>query len=95
MGQYINFTEVSIASRASIRRQGTRDKTPHAPDQLSNGCLGDPAPFLLECIGELGDVLWLVAPSPHTSPEDVPQMFNWRQVWALRWPWESYGSEKL
>ena len=28
---------------------------PHAPDQLLNGCLGDPVPFLLECISELVD----------------------------------------
>ena len=69
--------------------------TPHAPDEPPSGCLGDPAPFLLECIGELVDVLWLERTSPDTSPEDVAQIFDWRQVWGLRWPWESRDSAKL
>ena len=56
---------------------------------------GDPAPFLLESVSELVDVLWLVRPVSDLSPEDVPQMFNWRQVLGLRWPWESRDSEKL
>ena len=83
-GQYINFTAVSI-----------KTTTPHVPDKSPNGCLGDPAPFLFECISELADVLWLVRTSPDTSLGDVPQTFNWRQVWGLRWPWESHDSAKL
>ena len=51
--------------------------------------------ILLECISELVDVLWLVRPSRDTFPEDVPQMFDWRQVWGLRWPWENRDSVEL
>ena len=79
-GQYIKFTEVSIASVASIRRQAGETTTLRAPDEPPNGCLKDPALFLLEFIGELVDVLWLVMPSPDTSPADVPQLFNRRQA---------------
>ena len=94
-GQNINFTEVSIASRASIRRQELETTTPHAPDGPSGGCLGDPAPFLLEYISELVDVLWLVRSPPNTSPKVVPQLLNWRQGWGLRWSWESPDSSTL
>ena len=67
--------------------------TPHAFDKPPGGWLEDPEPFLLEYISEIVDVLWLVrpSPSPDTSPEVVPQMFNWRQVW----PWKSRDSAKL
>ena len=47
--QCINFTEVSIARRASIRRNAREKTTPHAPGEPPDGCLGDPVPFLLEC----------------------------------------------
>ena len=36
----------------------------------------DPAPFLLECISELVDVLWLVRTSPDASSVDVLPIFN-------------------
>ena len=57
--------------------------------------VGDPGPFLLECLSELVDVLWLVRPSPDMSLEDVPQMFNKRRVFGLHWPWDSRDSAKL
>ena len=79
-GQYINFTEASIASRASILRQARETTKPHAPGEPPNGCLGDPAAFLLECISELIDVLWFMRPSPDMSPEDVSQIVNWRRI---------------
>ena len=53
------------------------------------------APFVLKCISELGDVMWLVMPCLDTSPGDVPRKPNWKQVWGLRWPWESRDSAKL
>ena len=93
--QYINFTEVSIANRASLRRQARETTTPHAPVEPPPACLGGPAPFLLEWITELVDVLWLVRPSPDTFPENVPHMFYWRQVWGLHWLWKSHESAKL
>ena len=66
------------------------------PDQPPDGCLGDPAPFLLGFIMELVDALWLVRPSPDSSsPEDVQQMFKRRQVWGLRWPRKNRKSAKL
>ena len=71
MGQYINFTEVSMVSWAYIRRNARETTTPNVHDEPPNGCLGDLAPFLLECIRELVDVVWLVRPSrtrlPRTS----------------------------
>ena len=69
--------------------------TPRAPGEPTSGCLEDPTSFVLECISELIDVLLPVRPSPDTSPDNVPQMFDWRQVWGLCWPWESRDSVKL
>ena len=97
-GQYIKFTEVSIASVASIRRQAGETTTLRAPDEPPNGCLKGSAPFLLEFISELVDVselLWLVRPSSDTSAEDVSQTVSWRRVRGSRWPWESHDSAKL
>ena len=54
--------------RASIRHQARETTTPHAPDKPPSSCLENPAPFFLECICELVDVLWLVRPSPDTFP---------------------------
>ena len=88
----IHFIEV--ASRASICCQ-VQTTTLQAPDEPPSRWLGDPAPFLLECISELSDVLWLVKLSPDMSPKDVPQMFKWKRVWGLCWPWESHDYVKL
>ena len=93
-GLYINFTKVAIASRASTYHQVRKTMLPYAPDEPPSGCLGDPAPFFLEYISELVDVLWLVWPSLDASPKDVLQMFNWRQVLGLCWPWESCDTGK-
>ena len=66
-GQYINFTQVSTASRASIRRQTRETTPPRAADEPLSSFLEDLPPFLLQCISQLDDGLWLVRPSPDTS----------------------------
>ena len=55
--EYINFTEVSIASMASICCQTRETRTPHAADEPPNACLRDPAPLVLERTSKLVDVL--------------------------------------
>ena len=56
-GQYINFIEVSIANRGPFRHWPCETTSTCAPDEPPNGCLGDPAPFLLVCISKLVDDL--------------------------------------
>ena len=70
MGRYVDFTEVSMATRTSIRGQPRETTIARVPDEPPDSCL------LLERVSELVDVLWLVRLSPDTSPEDVPHMFN-------------------
>ena len=75
--------------------QGMPDENTSFSWWAAQWLLGDLVPFLLEYMSKLSDVLWLVKLSPDTYPKNVPQMFNWWQVWGLCWSWESHDSVKL
>ena len=90
---YINFTEISIANRASIRCQARETTTSDAPDEPPNVCLF--------AWGIRRHLSWSESANSLISYcfwgrlRTCPQMFNWKQVWGLPWTWESRDSAKL
>ena len=58
----------------------------HAVNQFPDGCPWYCPPFLLESCTKLDQVGGSWVPGVHPSTKNVPEMFNWGQVWGLRGP---------
>ena len=60
--------------------------SPHGVDKVSQHCLQDIEPFLLQQVEQLVAICgrWMVVPEPATK--DVPHVFDGRKVRGTSWP---------
>ena len=81
-----------LSSVASTCLYALSTTSGHAPDESTDGLLGDVLPDLYQGISQLLDSLWCDLAAADGTRHDVPEVLDWIQVCGTGWPVHSINA---